>query len=156
MATLHLVLGDQLSESLSSLRDFDKAHDRILMAEVAAEANYVKHHQLKLVLVFSAMRHFAKHLQEAGYQVTYVTLDDPRNSGSLLSNVNAAAVYGFNDVVLTEPAEYRLFKQFHDASVQGDLSIIMREDDRFLASKQDFLTFAEGRKQLRMEYFYRK
>ncbi len=157
MATLHLVLGDQLSESISSLRDFDKAHDRILMAEVAAEANYVKHHQLKLVLVFSAMRHFAKHLIEAGYQVTYVTLDDPRNSGSLLSECQRfCEAYGVSDVVLTEPAEYRLFKQFYDASLQSDLSIIMREDDRFLASKRDFLTFAEGRKQLRMEYFYRQ
>jgi len=29
------------------------------------------------------------------------------------------------------------------------------DDDRFLASQEDFLAWAEGRKQLRMEYFYR-
>ena len=60
---LRLVLGDQLTDALSSLRDIDPATDLILMAEVMDEAEYVRHHKQKLVLVFSAMRQFAERLQ---------------------------------------------------------------------------------------------
>ncbi len=56
MRTLRLVLGDQLSDTLSSLRDIDAAKDVVLMAEVMAEAEYVRHHKQKLVMVFAAMR----------------------------------------------------------------------------------------------------
>ena len=69
MAKLILILGDQLSPALASLRDV-QPDDVILLAEVKAEAHYVKHHQLKIVLIFSAMRHFAKVLREQGLPTT--------------------------------------------------------------------------------------
>ena len=47
MTTLRLILGDQLSPSLSSLSDCDKAADKLLMCEVWDEATYVKHHKKK-------------------------------------------------------------------------------------------------------------
>ncbi|MGB0479194.1 MAG: cryptochrome/photolyase family protein, partial [Parvibaculales bacterium] len=55
---LILVLGDQLSPALSSLMANDSAP--VLMAELADEASYVRHHQQKIALIFSAMRHFAE------------------------------------------------------------------------------------------------
>ena len=80
MVTLRIILGDQLSQNISSLSDFDSEQDHILMAEVMAEATYVPHHQKKLVFVFSAMRHFAAQLQAQNYQITYIKLEDPNNS----------------------------------------------------------------------------
>ena len=65
---LILILGDQLSPGISSLRHADPARDTVLMAEVAAEAGYADHHKQKLVLVFSAMRHFAAELRAAGWR----------------------------------------------------------------------------------------
>jgi deoxyribodipyrimidine photolyase-related protein len=62
MPTLRLVLGDQLSMSLSSLADWQDG-DGILMCEVMDEASYVPHHKKKLAFVFSAMRHFAEALE---------------------------------------------------------------------------------------------
>ena len=41
MPTLRLVLGDQLSEAISSLRDCDSANDVVLLCEVWEEATYV-------------------------------------------------------------------------------------------------------------------
>jgi len=46
------------------------------------------------------------------------------------------------------------------AEMQGwekrfDVPVHLRADDRFLASTEDFESWASGRKQLRMEYFYR-
>ncbi len=52
MAKICFLLGDQLSLSLSSLRDLDKKNDLVLMAEVLEEASYVPHHKKKLVFIF--------------------------------------------------------------------------------------------------------
>ena len=72
MPALILLTADQLSPALSSLRALQPG-DQIVMAEVQAEAHYAPHHQLKLVLLFSAMRHFAATLQAQGHQVHYTT-----------------------------------------------------------------------------------
>ena len=79
MKTLRLILGDQLSHSISSLREIEKG-DVILMAEVMEEASYVKHHKKKIAFLFSAMRHFATELEEKGYRVKYIKLNNPHNS----------------------------------------------------------------------------
>ena len=87
MRSLRLILGDQLSHSISSLRDFDSSKDIILMCEVMAEVIYVKHHKKKIAFLFSAMRHFAGELEQRGYRIEYTRLDDMDNSGSLTGEV---------------------------------------------------------------------
>ena len=81
-----LVLGDQLSDRLSSL-NYLEPEDVVLMVEVWSEASYVKHHKQKIALVFSAMRHFADELRANGRSVIYVLLTDPENTQSLTSEV---------------------------------------------------------------------
>ena len=79
---LRLILGDQLSNTISSLVDVDKAKDLVFMCEVMQEAKYVKHHKKKIVFLFSAMRHFALSLKKLGLRVCYIKIDDPANTGS--------------------------------------------------------------------------
>ena len=81
MSVLRILLGDQLSDEIAALADLDATRDTVLMMEVAEEGTYVPHHKQKLVLVLSAMRHFAHRLRERGVRVEYVELDDPGNSG---------------------------------------------------------------------------
>lgn len=69
--TLRLILGDQLSHSISSIEDCDKANDIILMCEVLEEATYVKHHKKKIAFLFSSMRHFAAEMTQKGFNVRY-------------------------------------------------------------------------------------
>jgi len=155
--TLRLVLGDQLSDSLSSLADCDKAQDLVLLCEVAEEASYVQHHVKKIAFLFSAMRHFALRLKAQGYRVCYVRLDDPENSGSLLGGVTrVAAKYQAKQLVVTEPGEYRLADSMSRWSECLSMQVEIRQDDRFLCSIDEFRHWASGRKQLRMEYFYRQ
>lgn len=45
---LGLILGDQLSQQLATLKALDREQDVILMAEVVDEATYVQHHVQKL------------------------------------------------------------------------------------------------------------
>jgi deoxyribodipyrimidine photolyase-related protein len=90
MATLRLVLGDQLSRNISSLSDIDRDDDTVLMAEVADETRYVPHHKKKIAYILSAMRHHAEALKADGITVRYVTLDDPANTGSFTGEVKRA------------------------------------------------------------------
>ncbi|UWR22078.1 cryptochrome/photolyase family protein [Sulfitobacter sp. S190] len=152
MNRLILVLGDQLSFGLSALRAGDKAQDTVVMAEVRDEANYVRHHPKKIALIFAAMRKFAAHLEEEGWTVAYSQLDDTENSGSIVGELlRRAEQTGAQSVVCTEPGEWRLINKLQYAPIKTEIL----NDDRFLASHAEFEAWAEGRKALRMEYFYR-
>lgn len=154
---LHLVLGDQLNTAISSLADVERAHDMIMLCEVMEEATYVPHHQKKLVFVFSAMRHFAAELREAGYQVHYVTLDDEENTGTFTSELTRAVQqYQPNKVIVTEASEHRVLQAMKSWQASLGITVDIRPDRRFLCSHQGFANWAKGRKQLRMEYFYRE
>lgn len=155
--TLRLILGDQLSETISCLSDVDKGNDVILMCEVHEEATYVKHHKKKIAFLFSAMRHFAADLIQQGYRVHYIRYDAPNNSGSLFGEVERALKsFNFDAVVVTQPNEYRLSSDLMTWSKRLGVSVDIRADDRFLCSTDEFNNWADGRKQLRMEYFYRE
>ncbi|MBM7066430.1 cryptochrome/photolyase family protein [Actibacterium sp. 188UL27-1] len=149
---LILILGDQLNDQVAALREADKDSDVVVMAEVSDEASYVRHHPKKIAFLFAAMRKFATHLRTAGWTVHYTELDDTENSGSLTGELlRRAEQTGAHSVVVTEPGEWRLIRAFDDLP----LPVTQLTDDRFISSRAEFATWADGRKQLRMEYFYR-
>jgi len=153
MVNLVLVLGDQLSQSLSALAEADRTTDVVVMAEVASEAGYVPHHPKKIAFTFTAMRKFAAQLQAQGWQVAYTRLDDTQNGGSIPAELlRRAEEFGTDRVLATEPGEWRLI----DALRSLPLHLTLLEDTRFICTHAAFETWAEGRKALRMEYFYRE
>ena len=155
--TLRFVLGDQCSRALSSLEDLDPAADVVLMAEVMAECTYVKHHPKKIVLVLSAMRHFARALEARGVRVDYVTLDDPANTHSLRGELlRAAERHRPGRIVATECGEWRLETDMRAWQEATGVETEIRDDTRFLCRKREFRAWAAGRKGLRMEFFYRE
>ena len=154
---LVLVLGDQLSPAISSLRRADKARTQVLMVELMEEATYVRHHKKKIAFLFSAMRHFAEDLCAAGWKVDYVSLDEPGNSGTFSGEVaRAVERVGPRGLTITEPGEWRINEAVSGWSERFGLPVDILEDDRFLCSKKSFAAWAKGRKQLRMEFFYRE
>jgi deoxyribodipyrimidine photolyase-related protein len=157
MKVLRLVLGDQVSESLSSLKGCDKKNDTILMAEVKEEATYVKHHKKKIAFLFSAMRHFAKQLEDKQFTVEYIDYNHANNKGSLFEQVKRSITSGsFDKLVVTEPGEYRLLDDMKQWQSRLDIKVDILEDTRFIVGKSFFSEWAKDRKQLRMEYFYRE
>ncbi len=154
---LVLILADQLTSSISSLQAADREQDVVLMVEAMEEATYVRHHKKKIAFLFSAMRHFAEDLRSLGWTVDYRKLDDPDSSGSLGGEV-ARAVQGggLACVIVTEPGEWRLRVAMDDWSDLLGLQVEILPDTRFIASHGEFADWSEGRKQLRMEFFYRE
>ncbi len=149
---LVLILGDQCSPDIAALQEADRTRDIVVMAEVAEEASYVPHHVKKIAFLFSVMRHFAEDLRADGWTVEYTKLDAPENTGSIDGELlRYATKHGATEVLATEPGEFRLIERLEDMP----LDVLTFEDRRFIAGHEDFETWAEGRKQLRMEYFYR-
>ncbi|WP_247878680.1 cryptochrome/photolyase family protein [Niveispirillum sp. SYP-B3756] len=155
--TLRLVLGDQLSHNLPSLRGVDRTCDVVLMAEVMGEATYVPHHPQKIAFLFSAMRHFAEELRARGVAVDYAALEDAGNTGSLDGELRRAIDrHQSARVELTFPGEWRVWKQMRDWQRALPIPVEVREDDRFFCSISRFRAHAKGRRQMRMEFFYRE
>ncbi|MFC7473668.1 cryptochrome/photolyase family protein [Dankookia sp. GCM10030260] len=158
---LRVVLGDQCSRGLAALRDLDPARDVVLLAEVMDECTYVRHHKQKIVLVLSAMRHFARALEARGVRVDYIRLDDPGNTGTLAGEVaRAVARHAPAGIVCTFPGEFRVLADMRGWEAATGIPVEIRDDDRFLCDLGWFRRWAQGkgggRKQLRMEFFYRE
>ena len=150
---LCLVLGDQLSFDLASLAQMDPARDCVLMVEVMEEASHVPHHPQKIVLIFSAMRHFAQALEERGIRVHYVRLDDADNTGSVAGELRRwQALTQAQELHVTECGDWRLEQSLKDCGAD----IEWHDDSRFICSRGGFSAWAAGKKQLRMEFFYRE
>lgn len=157
MSALRLLLADQLSHTISSLTDIDKKNDVVLLCEVMEEATYVKHHVKKIAFLFSAMRHFALELADNGITVRYIKLDDKNNTGNFSGEIKRAiADIKPNKVIVTQPGEYRVLEYFKSWESLLNIPVEIRTDDRFLCSTEEFNQWTHGKKQLRMEFFYRE
>jgi deoxyribodipyrimidine photolyase-related protein len=151
------ILGDQLSRNLSSLDGLTPATATILMMEVWDEATYVKHHKQKIVLIFSAMRHFAEELRSEGWHIDYARLDDPANTGSFTGEVaRAVERHAPTEIRVTESGEWRVAQAMEEWEGRFPCPVSILPDTRFIATHAEFRAFAEGRKHLTMEYFYRE
>ena len=99
MRVLRLILVDQLNQQLASLRDINIETDIVLMAEVGAEVNCVKHHKCKIAFFFATMWHFAEALLSHSIFLIYRRhIGFYLNAGLLLpAEVIAAAETAYNN-----------------------------------------------------------
>ena len=156
MARCCLILGDQLSHTLSALQTLD-TNDSVLLVEVWSEATYVKHHPQKIALTFAAMRHFADALRRTGRSVHYVKLTDPANTQSIGTEVaRCQSQWQFSGWVMTEPGEWRLRAEMETFEDRLGVPVEICEDTRFITTHAQFAAFLATRKQPRMEHFYRQ
>jgi len=157
MTALVLVAGDQLTPGLASLKAIDRGRDQVLMAELADEVDYVPHHVAKTALIFSAMRHFAEQLQGLGHRVFYHRYDRQSAIRSFGDAIEAhCRDHAIDEVVLTRPGEWRVLEQFERLEKRLGIPVHVLEDERFVSTPAEFAQWAGDRKQLRMEFFYRR
>lgn len=149
---LILILGDQLDLQSAALRDINPKVDEIIMIESANEAQYVWTHKAKIALFLSAMRHFAKSLQELGYSLTYIKESALPIVEALKEQILLKQI---KHLVCIEPGEYRLKQAIELLAKDLGIKLEMREDDHFYCSRQEFMDWAANKKELRLEYFYR-
>jgi deoxyribodipyrimidine photolyase-related protein len=158
-ARVLLILGDQLSPDHPALAALDAAHDQVLMIETAGEATAVWSHQARIALFLSAMRHHRDALRARGWTVDYLDLDsEPPDAPAGLDHRLARALQRLrpSELWLMEPGEWRIERLIEATAAQAGVPLRWWVDPHFLCTRERFARWAQGRKQLRMEHFYRE
>ncbi len=154
---LVLVLGDQLDAQSSALQNFDPTQDVVWMAEVAEESTHVWSAKQRIAVFLSAMRHFVDDLHALGMPVRYTRLDDAHNQATLAQELSHAITQlQPTALVLTAPGDWRVLQSLRAVAAQHQLPLDLRDDTHFFSTVRDFAAHAKGRKQLRLEYWYRE
>jgi deoxyribodipyrimidine photolyase-related protein len=145
-----LVLGDQLTRSVGPLAHAEPEETTVLMIESAGLASAIPHHKQKLVLVFSAMRHFAEGLQADGFRVDY------RQASDFGTGVAEHLLEtGADRLTVMAPTDHGYLERLRAATVGGGAELVVVPNELWLTSEEEFDAWADGRKTLRLEYFYR-
>ena len=154
---LVVVLGDQLDAKSAALDGFDPARDAVWMAEVAGESEHVVSSQPRTAVFLAAMRHFRDAQRKLGRRVEYVELDASGNTQTLAGEL-ARAIQALKPerIVMVGAGEWRLAQEIAAVAEKAGLALEVRADRHFLCSPEEFQQHAHGRKQLRMEFFYRE
>jgi deoxyribodipyrimidine photolyase-related protein len=152
---LILVLGDQLSFTSTVFEDFDPAQDAVLMIEAPSEAKAVWSHKARIALFLSAMRHFANGVAERGWPLEYVQIDDPVEPGFGERLRLALRKHRPKALRLVEPGEWRMLQLIQGVAHEEGTLLHLLDDSHFLCSRAEFADWARGKKELRMEFFYR-
>ncbi len=157
-ARLAIVFGDQLVANAPLIRSLTE-RDTVLMMEVAQESLHVPSHRQRTALFLSAMRHFAADLTQRGVRVRYVHLDDQANTGAFETEI-LRALHELTprptQILCTHPGEWRVLTMLQRVQAACGLPLNIVPDTHFLATRQDFETWAADRQSLTMEFFYRE
>ena len=150
MVTGVWILGDRLNQSQSALASCQEQKVEVPVIFIES-SNYVQqrpYHQQKLVLVWSAMRHFAAELQTEGWQVDYQICEDfaPALANWISRN-------NIDELRITVPCD-RTFQAYIE-SLNVNCKVKFYPDNHFLWNREEFATWAKSRKRLLMEDFYR-
>ena len=152
--TLAFVAPWECSRAVANIPREPREDVVVVLLESVAKGASLPWHRQKLVLLLSAMRHFAQALEQAGHRVVL------RNAPSYADGLAALArELGATRVIATEGREQDMVDELARAQalLQAiDVPLVLREDRGFLATREEFATWARGRKEYRMEWFYRE
>ncbi len=152
---LIVILGDQLDQHSAAFEGIDPKQDIILMAEVVEESCKVPVSLPRIAAFLSGMRHFREALRGEGFEVDYRELSDGETTLAA-ALTNALQRHQPTKVVIVEPGEWSIRESLRAVVAAHGTPLDERADSHFLCSPIEFAEHARGRKQLRMEFFYRE
>ena len=146
------ILGDQLHEDHPALARADPKTDRILFIESRKRSEQVGYHQLKLVLIFSAMRHRAEALRKQSWRVDYIEL-----TGSFADGLqHYVRQHSPQSILVQEPSQHNFRQALPALSRQLGVPIEVLPTNQFLVPESEFRAWAGESKRLLMENHYRR
>lgn len=155
--TLALVLGDQLDRDGPALRGLDPARDAVWMAEVRGESTHVWSHVQRTALFLAAMRHCAADLRARGLRVVYQEIGDDGAAATLgAALARDLALLRPERAVVAEAGDFRVERDLRETCAAAGVPLDVLPDTHFLCSRAEFADHARGRRQLRLEFFYRE
>ncbi|HQV33333.1 MAG TPA: cryptochrome/photolyase family protein [Calditrichia bacterium] len=154
---LLLILGDQLDRDAALLSSADPGRDLVWMAETQEEVSHVWCHKLRIAFFFSAMRHFREELKELGWQVLYHQMEREADSAANFADFLQRDLPRLNPegVRVTLPGDWRVLEMLRKACRDSGLPLEIVADEHFLSTPASFQAWAQDRKSLVLEHFYR-
>ncbi|MDW8405859.1 cryptochrome/photolyase family protein [Chloroflexus sp.] len=135
------ILGDQLSPSHPGLAP----GRRVVLIESLARLNQRPYHRRKLVLIISAMRHYAAELRAAGYEV------DLRAAPDFLSGLREhITTFGIRHLICVAAAEYATRQFQRSLAAELGIAVTILPNTLFLVER-----YPPPRPPALMEPFYR-
>jgi deoxyribodipyrimidine photolyase-related protein len=150
------ILGDQLLARHPALLAAERGHARenvrVVLVESVARTRRLPYQRKKLVLLFSAMRHYAAELRVQGYAVDYVQA--PTFLDGLSRHI---ADWGPARLFVMEASEWlgRGFQKKRLADTLG-IPVTLLSNSQFLTGRFDPYPDAQPGKRVIMEHFYRR
>ena len=157
MRTLILVLRDQLDRDAAVLDEADPDRDAVAMTETDVDRGTFPDHKQQRALGWAAMRHFRDDLRERDWTVHYEPADAPNRSDDAPDFLRRQLdEHGPDRVRLTEPGRISLLNAIERVCEEEGVPVEVVPDRHFLADHDTFEAWADGRKELTLEYFYRE
>ena len=127
----------------------------VVLVESRAKGSALPYHRQKLVLVLSALHHFADELAAAGHEVEII------NAETYVEGLRVhVREHRSEKIVALAPREWGLYRSLAAADRSGELGAPLELHDdggqggHFLLTRDEFADWADGRKALRMHEFY--
>ena len=144
------ILGDRLTTKQLSLSNNQNNKNKTPIIFIES-SNYVRqrpYHRQKLVLIWSAMRHFAAELKADNWQVTYQIADDFVTPLKQWIEQNK-----ITELQITNPCDRPFAKLINSFDLGCKITFLA--DTHFLWDRDEFVDWAKSRNRLLMEDFYR-
>ena len=145
------ILGNQLNLEQAALLSCQHKKQKTPVIFIES-LNYIKkrpYHQQKLVLVFSAMRHFAEELKLEGWPVTYEINKDFETSLNYWIKKN-----NITELRLVTPYDRPFLELIESFKLYCKINFI--SNNHFLWTQAEFKQWTDSRKRLLLEDFYRE
>ncbi len=151
MTTGIWVLGDQLWAGQAALEQCKDAKNEtpVILIESVQHVRQRPYHRQKLVLVWSAMRHFAEELRQGGWHVTYEIAED--FATPLRRWVQSESI---DELRVMAPGDRPFARLIQALDLPCKVTLI--PNNHFLWTDEKFHQWAKKRKSLLMESFYRE
>jgi deoxyribodipyrimidine photolyase-related protein len=144
-------MGNQLNSRIGPLSRLDPSQTVVLMIESLERSRSHPYHKQKLALVLSAMRHFKRELEGAGFEVHYVQTE------SFEDGIKAhLKKYPGASITVVQPADHGVAENLSRVVSRYGGSLNVAPDESWLSTEADWDGYVRGKKQLRMEFFYRE
>ncbi len=143
------VLGDQLWQEQAALASCvdQRTTTPVLLIESRQQGRSLPYHRQKLVLVWSAMRHFAEELRQAGWPVTYAIAESFE-----VALRDWVTQQGITELRVMVPSDRPLQRWLAALALPCELALV--PNNHFLWDAETFHAWAKGGTQLIMGNFY--
>ncbi|TFF91909.1 cryptochrome/photolyase family protein, partial [Candidatus Thorarchaeota archaeon] len=146
------ILGDQLSLNQSALMrsSNERNQTRAIMIESPSHVGKRPYHRQKVVLLWSAMRHFRDALRNRRWKCDYYSHAEDFES----TLKNWVSDHSISELRVMEPNDRPFMMALSKIEIGCPIEVL--PNNQFLWTTDEFREWASGRKRLVLEYFYRE